>query len=347
MRKLKQVAIIFGVIFLSFGAIYFIKQPSYTIKTEGVLYIVNKLSKSVTVFDLQKGAQIKEIIMVTEPHEATMLSKPSRVVVTNYGSPDIGGKSVTVIDAETNEITKTIQIGESLRPHGVISLPQPNKVGVVTDTGNHLSIVNVETGVLEKQISTQQDVSHLLVHHPKNPLVYIANIVSGSVSVIDVELDKVIKIIPCSKKSEGIDISPDGDELWVTNIKENFISIINTETYEITNQILTGKEPLRLKFSIDGKHCLVSNSSEGTISVYNKELKKQISKIVIPGGKNLFEKLIYKTPRPVGILMHPNGQFAFVSNFTAGRVEVIDMTSFTIVSSINAGKMPDGLALVN
>tara|TARA_B100000809_G_scaffold169704_1_gene167061 strand:- start:6813 stop:7856 length:1044 start_codon:yes stop_codon:yes gene_type:complete len=347
MRNLKLVAIIFGLIFLSLGAFYLIKQPSYTIKTEGTLYVVNKASKSVVIFDLLEGKQIKELSMETEPHEATIVSNPNRVVITNYGTPEIGGKSITIINADTNTIEKTIAIGESLRPHGIITLPQSNKVAVVTDVGNHLSVVNLETGVVEKQIVTQQDFSHLLVHHPYRPLVYVANINSGSVSVIDVELDKVIKIIHCSKRAEGIDITPDGSELWVTNIKENFISVINTETYTITDLIDTGKEPLRLKFSIDGKQCLVSNSGEGTISVYNRKTKKQITNIIIPGNKNILEKALYHTPRPVGILMHPNGNYAFVSNFTAGRVEVIDMHNFSIVSSIRVGNMPDGLALIH
>ena len=309
--------------------------------------MVNKVSKSVVVFDLFEGKQIKELPIEIEPHEATTLTNPNRVIVTNYGTPAAGGKSITVINADTNTIEKTISIGESSSPHGIISLPQSNKVAVVTDIGNHLSIINVETGVLEKQISTQQELSHLLVHHPTKPIIYVANINSGSVSVIDVELDSVVKIISFKTKAEGIDITKDGSELWVTNIEENIISVINTETYKITNRIDTGKEPLRLKFSIDGNYCLVSNSGDGTISVYDSKTKKQVTNISIPGKKNIVEKVLYRTPRPVGILMHPNGLYAFVSNFTASRVEVIDMQNFTIVSSIKVGKMPDGLAFVN
>jgi DNA-binding beta-propeller fold protein YncE len=75
--------------------------------------------------------------------------------------------------------------------------------------------------------------------------------------------------------------------------------------------------------------------------------KKQITTIIIPGNKNIFDKILYHTPHPVGILMHPNGISAFVSNITAERVEVIDMRNFTIVSNIKVGSMPDGLALIN
>ena len=97
----------------------------------------------------------------------------------------------------------------------------------------------------------------------------------------------------------------------------------------------------------DGKQCLVSNSGDGTVSVYNTKTKKQISSIRIPGKKNIIEKVLYRTPRPVGILMHPNGLYAFISNLTAGRVEVIDMRNFTLVSSIKVGDMPDGLTIIN
>jgi YVTN family beta-propeller protein len=343
----KVLALIFGLIFLSGMAFYYTKQPSYKIRTDGILYVVNKASRSITIFDLFKGEHIKELSVEIEPHEATTLTKPNRVIVTNYGTPDAEGKSITVINADTNTIEKTIALGESLMPHGIISLPQPNQVGIVTDMGNDLSVVNVDTGVVEKQISTQQDFSHMLVHHPFKPLIYVVNVNSGSVSVIDVELDKVIKIVPCSKRAEGIDITQDGSELWVTNVKENFISVINTKTYKTTARVDTGKEPLRLKFSNDGKQCLVSNSGDGTVNVYDSVTKKQITSISIPGKKSIMEQILYRTPRPVGILMHPNGLYAFVSNYTAGRVEVIDMRNFTLVSSINVGDMPDGLALLN
>ena len=108
MKNLKLVVVIFSVILLSLMAVYFIKQPSYTIKTDGTLYVVNKLSRSITIFDLFEGKQLKELSIEIEPHEATALTKPNRVIVTNYGTPDVEGKSITVIDADNN--TKSLKL---------------------------------------------------------------------------------------------------------------------------------------------------------------------------------------------------------------------------------------------
>jgi YVTN family beta-propeller protein len=347
MKKIKLVLYlgIFCFIVLQI-AIYLVRMPSYTIKTNGKLYIVNKLSSSITVFDLYQGKEIAEIPIDVEPHDPTTLTNQNRVVVTNYGTPNILGKSITVINTKTNIIEKTIDLEGSLAPHGIVAFPSSNKVGVVTDLGNNLLVVNVETGIVEKNIKTQQIVSHLLVLDPKKPFAYVTNINSGSVSVIDLEQNKVIKIIPCGLKTEGIDITPDGSEIWVTNNKENTISVISTATYQITNTLPTGKESLRLKFSMDGKHCLVTNSDDGTISVYDQHSKKQIKTIQLHGKTTLLERLLYHTPHPVGILIHPNGLYAFVANSNANKIEVIDMKTFTVVSTIGTGKIPDGMAFV-
>lgn len=347
MKIIKILVALFGLFSILGGILLFVvRTPSYDIQTNGKLYIVNKLSKSITVFDLFTGSTIIEFPMDIEPHEATTLTSQDKVIVTNYGAPNVIGKSISVINMKTHEIEKTIALDESLRPHGIISFPESNKVGVVTDVGNDLLVVNVETGLVEKKIPTQQIVSHLLVLHPNRPLAYVTNINSNSVSVIDLNLNQVIKIIPCGLGAEGIDITPDGAEIWVANNKENTISVINTENSEITNTIPSGKESLRLKFSVDGKHCLATNASDGTISVYDQQSKKQIKTIQIPGKTSLLERALHHTPRPVGLLIHPNGLYAFVANSNADRIEVIDMKTFTIVSTIGTGRVPDGLTFV-
>lgn len=323
-----------------------IRRASYTIQTNGKLYIVNKLSSSITVFDLFHGKELTEIYMDSGPREITTLNPSRKVVVANYGNQNLAGKSISIINANSNKVEKTIELAQSIRPFGILNFSLSNKVGIVTGIGNDLLVVNTETGIVENKIPTLQTYSHLLVFHPIKPIAYVTNVNSNSVSVIDLNLNQLIKIIPCGLGTEGIDITPDGSEIWVTNYLDNSISVINTKTYQITHTIPTGNESLRLKFSIDGRYCLVTNSGDGTISVYNRQFKRLIKTISIPGKKGFIERVLYHTPRPVGILMHPNGSYAFVSNSNADKIEVVDMKTFTLVSTITTGQVPDGLAFV-
>jgi len=345
MKHLKYVIVSFIVLFLLARLlIMVIRLPSYTIKTSGKLYIVSKLSRNVQVFNLFTGKEIAEIPIDVLSHEAITTVDKNSVVLTNYGSAN--GNVIKVINTKTNELKKTVDLKENIRVNGVTDFPEPNKVAVIDYVRNTLFVLNIETDSIEKEIQTQQKKSHLVVIHPNKPVAYVTNINSGSVSVIDLKLNEVVKIIFCGLGRKGIDITPDGSEIWVTNAKENSITIINTATYEITGTLITGDEPLKLKLSKDGKYCLVANANEGTISVFNQQSKKKIKTIVLHGKTTLLERILYHTPRPVNILIHPNGLYAFVSNSNANKIEIIDMKTFKVVSSIGTGMVPDALAFI-
>jgi len=348
MKILKNIILIGTLIILSLGIIIFIvRRPSYTIRTTGKLFIVNKLSSSISVFDLNQGKNLVEIPIDVEPHEIVKIPEQNWVVITNYGAPDFEGNGITIVNTEDNKIEKTIYLNEEVRPHGIVNIPNSNKVAVVTDKFNNLLLIDLQTGEVEKKIPTKQKFSHLLALHPNKPLAYVSNSKSNSVSVVDLLSDEVINIINCENGTEGIDVTPDGSEIWVTNDKENTIQIIDATSYRIINTLNTDIGPSRLKFSVDGKYCLVTNSNSGTISVFSVLQKNRINTIYIPGKRTLIEKVLYHSPRPVGIYMHPNGLYAFVANSNADKIEVIDMKTFKIVSNIGTGRVPDGLTVVN
>ena len=343
MKRIKYTILFFAVLFLVFRlSIMIFRLPSYTIQTNGKLYIVSKLSRDVQVFDLFTGEEIAEIPIDMLSHEA--INTKNSIVLTNYESKD--GNIVKIINTKTNKIEKTIELKGTIRANGIVAFPEINKVGVIDYVNNNLLVLNIENDSIEKQVQTKQKKSHLLALHPNKSMAYVTNMKSNSVSVIDLNKNKVVKIIPCGLTTESIDITPDGSEIWVTNKNENSITIIDTSTYEVMDILPTGNEPLKLKFSIDGRYCLVANAKDGNISVYQQDSKKQIKTITIRGKNKLLERILYHTPRPVNILMHPNGLFAFVSNSNAHEIEVIDMKTLTIISTIGTGKVPDALVYI-
>lgn len=345
MKRLKYILLAFAVLYLFFRlSLVIFRLPSYTIKTNGKLYVISKKSEDIQVIDLSSGKEIAEIPIDILSHEIVTTADEKSVVYTNYESND--GNAIKVINAKNNQFEKTIPLDRNIKVNGIAATHNPNEVAVIDYANNNLLVINIKTNRIERRISTKQKKSHLLVFHPNKSIAYVTNIDSGSISVIDINLNKVLKIIPCGIGRKGIDITPDGSEIWVTNTKESSITIINTSTYEIVTTLKTGVEPLKLKFSIDGNYCLVVNVIDGCITVYSQETKKKIKNIILKGKKTFLEKVLYHTPRPVNILMHPNGLYAFVANSNANKIEVIDMKTFTLVSTIGTGNIPDGMAFV-
>jgi YVTN family beta-propeller protein len=345
MKRLAYILISFGVLLIIFRlSIIFYRMPSYTIQTSGKLYVVSKVSKDIQVINLYNGKQIAEIPIDILSHEATNTINENRIVVTNYGSTD--ENIIEVINTKINEVEKTINLQGNIRVNGIAPLPEADKVAVIDYFNNDLLILNIETDSIEKRIQTKQKKSHLLVLHPKKAIAYVTNIDSGSISVVNLNKGEVIKIIPCGLGQKGIAITPDGSEIWVTNTKESSITIINTATNKVIITLRSGKDPLKLKFSNDGKYCLIANAVDGTISIFNQQSKIEIKTITLHGKKTLLERILYHTPRPVNILMHPNGLYAFVANSNANKIEVIDMRTFAIVSTIGTGKVPDAMVFM-
>ncbi len=343
-KKLAIFLLFTGVLFVSI--LFLLRQPRYTIETDGELYIVNKLSSTITVFDLKQGKEVAKLPMKIRPHELTAVSSLHKIVVSNYGSDDNIGSEVTIIDSDNHSIDKTIELQNSERPQGVITFPSMQTVGVATNLGNDLLVLDVESGSVKRKIPTHQAMSHLLVHHPSLPIVYITNAKSNSLSIIDYNNGEIVKTLSCGQGTEGIAITPDGKEIWLACKLDNTINVLDTQTQEIIHSFSTQEEPLRLSFSIDGKYCLVTNGMAGTVSVFDQKSKECIKIIYLSGKQSVLQRLLYHTPRPVGILVHPNGKYAFVSNSNADKVEVIDMKTFNVVSTIGTDRVPDGLALM-
>lgn len=345
MKRLIYIALPILALFLLLRlAIYYYRLPSYTIHTSGKLYIVSKVSKDIQVFDLALGKEITEIPIDVLCHEATKTFNGYTIVATNYGATN--GNIIEVINTKTNKVEKEIDLKRDIRVNGIVALPEPNKVAVIDYVANNLIKIDIKTDVIEKFINTKQEKSHLLVLNPNKTIAYVTNVDSGSISVIDLNIGTVIKIIPCGIGRKGIAITPDGNEIWVTNTKESSITIINTITNKVISTLKSGKDPLKLEFSNDGKYCLVANAIDGTVSVFSQKLKKEVKTIILHGKKTMLERILYHTPRPVNIVMHPNGLYAFVANSNASKIEVIDMKTFTIVSTIGTGKVPDAMVLI-
>lgn len=327
--------------------IYKARQASYAIQITGELYIINKLSQDIQIVDLYTGKEVAAYPIGIEAHEAISAFDQNVVVLSNYGSTDNQTNVIKLIDTKTRQIEKVIALDKGSNANGLVDIDSPHHVLMVDYINNRLSFLNIESQKVDRYIPTHQEKSHLSVLHPHRPIAYVTNMVSNSISVIDLMAGEIVSTIACGKTTESIDITPDGQEVWATNKDENSISIINTNTHEVIQTIASGNEPLKLKFTVDGEYCLVANASDGTLHVIEQQSRKLIRTIEIPGKEGLIERTLFHTPRPVNMVMHPNGKYVFVANSNARKVEVVSTESWHIIGNIATGKVPDALVLID
>ena len=345
-KSLGLFALLLGLIMNPFTLNGFSESESDS-KASGTLIVLNKSEASASLLDLSSGKEISRIETGAGPHEVAVSPDGKTAVVANYGART-SGSTLTVINIPEKRSVKTIDLKLYHRPHGIVYMTDGIHVVVTTEQEKKVIVVNVDSGEVTKSIDTASEVSHMVAVAQKTNTAFVANIGSGSVTVADLKEGKRLENIATGRGAEGIDISPDGKEVWVSNRSADTVSIIDANTLKVVGEVDCESFPIRVKFTVDGKHVLVSNARKGDVAVIDSKARKIIKRI--PMAVTSVEKREGRlfsqfegSPVPVGILVHPNGKHAYVANTNADVVTIIDLENWEIAGRLQAGKEPDGM----
>jgi DNA-binding beta-propeller fold protein YncE len=123
-----------------------------------------------------------------------------------------------------------------------------------------------------------------IVVSPNNDLVYVANLLDNTVSVIDAKTNKIKKGSPYSANTAPLSmaITPDGQELYISNYtyleSSSTVTILNAETGAIVKTVPIPRIARYLAITPNGKEVWVPNlssgSQTGTISVIDTKTKE-------------------------------------------------------------------------
>ncbi|HEX5704757.1 MAG TPA: cytochrome D1 domain-containing protein [Pyrinomonadaceae bacterium] len=325
-------------------------MPTIAAADSGTLLVLNKSDNTVSLINVATNTAVATIPTGAGPHEVAVSPNGKIAVVANYGTQQAPGSSLTVIDVAGKKTLKTIDLGEYRRPHGIEWL-RGNEIVVTAEGNKALLVVDIESGKVAAAVTTDQNVSHMVVLARRSNKAFVANIGSGSVTVIDLKTRKKISDLATGAGAEGIDISPDEKEVWVTNRAANTVSVIDVKTLQILATVESKDFPIRVKFAPGGRFVLVSNARSGDVAVFDAVTRKEVRRIPMQlkaaegatSGQRIFGNQFGQGPVPVGILVASKLSHAFVANTNADIVTMIDLKTWQVAGRLTAGKEPDGL----
>jgi YVTN family beta-propeller protein len=315
----------------------------------GTLVVLNKAEATASLVNLADG-QVRATLPTAEgPHEAAVSPDGRLALVGNYGRREAPGSSLTVIDIAEAEVVRTIDLGEYRRPHGMLWLDDGRRALVTAETNKALLEVDVIEGKVVRAFETDQDVSHMVSVALGGQRAFVANIGSGSVSIIDLERGSRLENLPTGDGAEGITASIDGTEVWVTNRGADTVTIVNARSLEITSTISCASFPIRVKATPDGKYMLVSCARSGDIAVIDTTTHEIVRRIeqnlkAADTDGRLFGDQFNESSVPIGIVIHPDGKKAWVAHTNADVVAEMDLEAWEVTRLLTAGREPDGMA---
>ncbi|WP_082232078.1 YncE family protein [Halobacillus massiliensis] len=258
--------------------------------------------------------------------------------VTNTGTEDLPGNTVTVIDTKTDQLIDTITVGNN--PIGIEITPNGRKVYVANQLDGTVSVIDTVNHIVIDTIPLGNNPVSMRIT-PDGTRAYVTLSGSNTVAVIDTETNTVTDAIPVGRGPLGqaIGNTPFGTRDYVGNFEDDTVSVINANpdspAYNtVIFTIAVGDGPLKADMTPDGTTVYVLNYNGNSVSAIDTGTNAVTS---IPVGIR---------PIGVGIGNTPFGMRAYITHETSQDIYVIDADptspSFNSVVDIikNVGSEP-------
>ncbi len=252
-----------------------------------------------------------------------------------YGSGGVGGRgtngdNIVVMDLKTAKVVGNIQFDHGVRPHCPV-FGTDGMLYVTTELDKAITIIDPKTLKIVGSIPTGQPESHMLVLSHDGLHGYTANVGPGTVSVLDMKTRTTVTVIPISRNTQRIAISPNDKWVFTADQKQPRVAAIDTATNTVANWVTIDGTGYGSAVSRDGRWLLIAIPSKNSVDVI--DIKTMTLAHSVDVGKT-----------PQEVLMRPDGKTAYVSCVGSNQVAEIDLATFKVKRLIETGKAPDGLS---
>ena len=202
---------------------------------------------------------------------------------------------------------------------------------VSAELGNAVDVLDPGQRKKIGSIPTGQPQSHMVVMSHDERRAYTANVNAGTVSVLDIEARKTIKVIHVAEVVQRISMSQDGRWVFTADQKRPRLAVIDTATNEVSSWIALPAVGYGTASTLDGKWLLVTIQSANQVAVVDLSQMKVVRFVPVAAD-------------PVQILVRPS--VAYVSCTGDGKVAVLNLENWKVEKLIETGPGADGLAWV-
>ena len=274
--------------------------------------------------------------------------------------PNNGDNNLSVIKVPDRSDQGVINVGAN--PYGVafsdeylyVSNTSDNTVSVISLSSNNVTDT-LSAGNSPRGISAAFDGSYI----------YIANYSDNTLSIIDTSDNSRISL-PVGDGPLGAALSPDEDYLYVTNNSDDSLSIISADTNELFGTIanhhyirypnagdVAFDKPYGITVADDNYDIYVVNNGNNTISIiYATEIYAKGDSFdwndYDPDdddvGPYVLAKSITVGNDPRCIVIMPDQQYAYVTNYGDDTVSIISLSTYEVTDTITVGDGPYGIS---
>jgi YVTN family beta-propeller protein len=217
--------------------------------------------------------------------------------------------------------------------HSVKLVPD-GMIWVMDNAGGRVAVLDPRTGRIVARIRVGIAPAHA-AFTPDGRRVYVSNMLSNDVSVIDVHARRVVATVSVQPalQPHALAITPDGRQVWVPCGLGGGIWVIDTRTNKVTRQIMTGGFPHSVTFSPDGRTVYMTDATPGASRLFVLDRTTGAIRARIPIGTG-----------SAMVVASGDGRRVYVTGQSGSVLTVIDAATRRVVTRVPVGRGPHGLA---
>ena len=336
------------------------KSPSSMVfnPNHNKVYVANKEDNTVSVINGTNYYIIQTIPVGKSPSSMVFNPNHNKVYVANKEDNTVsvinGSLDIVVANFEVGNNPTSVNINErqnilyvvnnldhSLTAidmgKNLMSIPLMKNIGNLMKNIGNLFLNDHPSELVKNKIPVGSHPSGITLDYDNNndnPLLYVANTDSDTVSVIDGTNKEIIEQFKVGHKPQDIAIHTQNDMAYISNSMSDTVSVIDLKNGNIKNITTKGNYPTGLAVNEKTNVIYVANTDSDTVSVINGTTNKLLNKTIKVGNG------------PTGIAVDTKNSLVYVTNYGDGTVSVINGTTNKLLNkTIKVGNGPTGIAV--
>jgi len=289
---------------------------------ERTLFVANPVTQSISVIDVN-NLTLLETAPVGKP--VSTVSFTSDLLFLAAANRD---KSLSVLDWTARKPVATLPVGEVKRS----ILPPNSRILYLLAPGKTRSIlytVDLTNPKLAKKDESPKLSDFALTPYGERLLLLEQDSLKTYVP-LDFSLVSSLKL---KARGDNLYTTPAGNKLYVLSREARTLAVIKRSTNQILKELPVDERANHLVFSPDGARLVIDNSRSGSLTVVDAALDSILATCELPYA-------------PADIALSPHGAFAFVLSRDHKRVDLIALTSCSLLKTFNFTSKPQALLVL-
>ena len=301
----------------------------------GRVLAVCKDDRSLEILDLERGQSVGSVRSSGErPHEVAASADGAIGYLPIYsdvgvGSPGTDGRAIDIIDLVRAKRLKTVDIPFASRPHLPLLGPD-GMLYVSTELDSSISVFDPDTMRLVRRISTRAAQSHMFAFAPDGSTIAVANVMPGTVSVIDGRSAALRGVVDVAAAVNRISFDLGSRRAFTADQESPRLAVVDTSRLRIDRWIDLPGIGFGSAPTTDGRHLVIALRWRSQIGVIDLVRHEVVATIDVP-------------PHPQAIVLHPDGRYAYSACDDSDVVVEVDLRESRVHRLIPTGRNPDGI----